>query len=628
MVEIDGILAGLDDSQLAAATCETAVQLALAGPGAGKTKTLTSRFAYLVSRGVNPRRILGVTFTSNAAQEMKERVAQLLGIRSAKSLPLLTFHSFSYRYLRRYPHLFGLKERFPLWEGAQQRFVFVQRRMWWNEDEDILEIIGAAKERMLDPETFAAQLDPEDEIGLKAVEYFRVYEEARKAAGAIDFADMVPLLARTMAENEVLRRSVTGAFDHLLMDEYQDSNPGQIMLADHFIRDGVPTWCVGDDDQTLYSYRAADVKTILTFEERYEGARVHTLERNYRSAPEIVFTFKRLIRNNKARCDKDYLPTVTERGEVVARGYSSPEIEGRQVARAIKALLQSGFVPKQIAVLYRTGATGLPLQTSLQELDIPFEVRGSGDVWQSAAAKLVIGALFYLRDGETAATLARTGTNKRGEILRERLSEVRPLVSKDFTSCCQQVKEIVSAAMPSQASDREKAEWANLVGAVIALATDCKSPEELETKIEEQSAAVKKPPGEAVVLTTIHSAKGLEWDVVFIVGLENGTLPHGSAEVDEERRVAYVAMSRARRLLSLTYSTHRFGQSVGASTFLFEISKGKDRLLIWSRPTEHEADEKLPLLTTAEKRRLAEPPEAEELGLRMPWPLGNRRRRL
>ncbi len=595
----------LDPAQAAAAKGTAVVQLTLAGPGSGKTSTLTGRFIHLVGKGVDPARILAMTYTKKAADEMRGRLVRLLQLPSAEGLRISTFHAFAFRLLRRDPAAAGLPERFQLWDLPEQRHVFASRRMWWNEDDDILDIIGGAKERLLDADALEdIARGNDDDVLQKAVPYFRVYEAALQEAGAMDFADMVPLVVKAMDQSEDYRRAITGACDHLLVDEYQDVNPGQIRLIDHFARDDVKLWAVGDDDQTLYAFRASDVRYILEFATKYPGAQVHVLDRNYRSSPEIVHAAKRLIRHNQARCDKDYQPVATTPGEIVIRGYSAPDVEARQVAEGVAHLLQNGYAPRQVAVLYRTGAVGLPFQTALKQLGVPFEVRGAGDVWQGAAAKLVVGALHYLRDGESAAAMMRLGGGKRGEIVREQLDAVKVAVRGDFTASCRHVQRIAGDALPNQTANREQAEWVSLVEAVIALAQTCKSLEELEAKIAEQSRSLRNPPEHAVVLSTIHSAKGLEWEAVFLAGMEDGVLPHvNSDDIEEERRVAYVGVTRAKRLLGITCAAERFGERSKPSPFLFELNSKDERIHTWTGPRSAGADDRMPLLTTEEKRR-------------------------
>jgi DNA helicase-2/ATP-dependent DNA helicase PcrA len=597
----------LDPAQRAAAEAAESTVLVLAGPGSGKTTTLTSRFIHLARQGVDRRRILTLTFTRKAADEIKERVVKALDLQSAAGLSIATFHGFCFRRLRADPQAAGLADNFQLWEIPQQRRVFHALRMWWNEEIDILDIIGGAKERLLDAAGFAAQVEDDDPIANAAVDYFRVYEQALREAGAIDFADMVPLVVAAMDKDRAFAAALTGRYDHVLVDEYQDVNPGQIRLLDRFVNAGVSLWAVGDDDQTLYAFRAADVRFILDFPKKYPRARTHVLDRNYRAGWQMVSAAKRLIANNRARCHKDYRAVVTESGEIVIRGYRTAQIEARQTALAVATLLRRGYVPRQVAVLYRTGSVGLALQPALQKLGIRYEVRGAGDLWQGTAARLVVGALHYLRDGETAEAMSRMGSGKRGEIARSKLDAAGVEVRRDFPASCRLVGKIVASAVPARASERERAEWTSVVEAVVALALGCNSLEELEAKIAEQSSALRQTPEDAVVLSTIHSAKGLEWDVVLMIGMEDGVLPHaGNDDLEEERRVAYVGVTRARRLLGLTYADARFGQSSAPSQFLDELAGAERRHCIWTGPHDNGADDRLPLLSERERQRLRE----------------------
>jgi DNA helicase-2/ATP-dependent DNA helicase PcrA len=276
-------------------------------------------------------------------------------------------------------------------------------------------------------------------------------------------------------------------------------------------------------------------------------------------------------------------------------------------------LLRRGHAPRQIAVLYRTGSVGLALQPALQKLGIRYEVRGAGDLWQGAAARLVVGSLHYLRDGESVEAMSRMGSSKRAEIARSKLDQAGDDIKRDFRASCRLVGRIVATAVPGRASERERAEWTNVVDAVIALALSCNSLQELETQIAEQSSALRQPPEDAVVLSTIHSAKGLEWDAVLMIGMEQGVLPHASNDdVEEERRVAYVGITRARQLLGLTYADARFGQSSGDSQFLHELAGPERRHLIWTEPQAQGADDRLPLLSARERQRLSESPLTQQ----------------
>jgi DNA helicase-2/ATP-dependent DNA helicase PcrA len=594
----------LDPAQQAAAAATGNIQLVLAGPGSGKTTTLTARFIRLVRQGVDRRRILALTFTKKAADEMKERIVAALDLDSASDLTVATFHAFAFRHLRRNPQLAGLREGFELWDAPQQRQVFNSRRMWWNEEIDILDIISGAKERLEDAESFAAGVE-DDEVLRNAVEFFRVYEKALRQAGAIDFADMVPLLVKAMERDRDYAARITGGYDHVLVDEYQDVNPGQVELIDRFVRDGVKLWVVGDDDQMLYAFRAADVRYILDFSRTYPGAQVHVLDRNYRSAVQIVAAARRLIVNNRARRGKDQRAVTVEAGEIVIRGYRTARIEARQVAQAVDKLIRQGYAPRQIAVLYRTGSAGLALQPAMRARHIPYEVRGAGDLWQSVAARLVVGSLYYLRDGASVEAMSRMGTGRRAEITREQLDRARAGALGSFAQACRTVGTIVAAAVPGQAAERNRAEWVSVVEAVTAIAATCRSLEELEARIAEQSAALRTVPENAVVLSTIHSAKGLEWDAVFMVAMEEGLLPHaGNDDVEEERRVAYVGITRAKRIVGLTYAAARFAQNAEPSSFLSELAGQEPHHYVWTGPHAASADDRLPLLSDRERERL------------------------
>jgi DNA helicase-2/ATP-dependent DNA helicase PcrA len=608
----------LDPAQQRAAAGTGIIQLILAGPGAGKTTTLAGRFVHLVRQGVDRRRILALTFTKKAADEMKTRIAAALDLPSAADLTVATFHGFAFRELRRNPQLAGLSERFPLWDAPQQRHVFSSRGMWWNEEDDILDIISGAKERLLDAAGFAAEIGPDDEVLRRAVEFFRAYERALRGAGAIDFADMVPLVVRTMESHPAYATAITGAYDHLLVDEYQDINPGQVALIDRFVAAGTNLWAVGDDDQTLYAFRAADVRFILDFPRKYRDVEVHLMDRNYRSATQIVKAANRLIAHNRLRSPKSGTPVTLEAGEVAIRGYGAAEVEARQVAKGVAWLLRRGHSPQQIGVLYRTGAVGFALQPALQALQIPYEVRGAGDVWQSVAARLVVGSLFYLRDGESVEAMSRIGSGRRAELVRRDLARANARQRRDFSAGCRLVRDVVANAVPSRASDRERAEWIAVVEAVIALALTCRSLHELLAKIAEQSASLRRAPENAVALSTIHSAKGLEWEAVFLVGMEQGVLPHiNNDDLEEERRVAYVGVTRARRLLGMTFANMRFGQPSSPSQFLYELAGDERRHWVWTGPEANGADERLPLLSDRERQHLLEGPRSKE---RLPQP--------
>src|SRR5262249_33618980 len=262
-------------------------------------------------------------------------------------------------------------------------------------------------------------------------------------------------------------------------------------------------------------------------------------------------------------------------------------------------------------------SVGLSLQPAMQERNIPYEVRGAGDLWQGVAARLVVGSLYYLRDGGAVGAMSRIGSGRRSDIIRRDLDARAADPTSSFAAACRVVREVVRLAVPARAAERDRAEWIALVDVVAKLASSCRSLEEFVAKIAAQSASLRDAPANAVVLSTIHSAKGLEWEAVFLIGMEQGVLPHtNNDDLEEERRVAYVGVTRAKRLIGLTFPDKRFGQTSVPSQFLYELAGTERCHCIWTDARANSSEGRLPLLSDHERRRLIEgsmkrPPAAD-----------------
>ncbi len=689
----------LDATQSIAARSMTPIQLTLAGPGSGKTTTLVARYEALVEDGVDPRAILALTFTRKAAEEMSHRVwrdcGRMLTRRepglSQRDLAISTFHAFALQELKRdalaaegeVGHS-GLRVGFRmLLEKRQQRAIFSQRKMWWRETGDIVDIIANAKERLLDAAAFEQEIlnDParcEDRLWIEAIRYFQVYQAHLRQDGAVDFSDFVPRLVAMMDRHPGTRESITGRFSHVLVDEYQDVNPGQHLLLDRFVEDGANLWAVGDDDQTLFSFRSSDVRLILGFADHYRSSwdrwnlassrgagapipasaavEVHRLARNYRSHAAIVRAGQSLIRHNHFRLDKPLSPARPDIVEpdpvnrVAIYGYVTPEEEATQVAAAVKALLDRGVEPDEIAVLYRTSSLSHHLAVAFVGAGVPFTIRGGGDLWQSAPARLLRGGILYALKGEIPEVLTVMGSSARGISLRQaidgrRLDAYRSAETNkafptrevlgeyphrrvrhelDFKATFQTVQSLVSGLFPSaKSAQRGDPDDAAAFDAAAAFLATFTSAEAMERGVADLSRALEDKPDGVVVLSTIHKAKGLEWDFVFLVGCEEGILPHirvmrevklareairpaqveirnpyatasneaparagvgtpavsslddpsvsATLLVEEERRVAYVAITRARLGLTLTHVRTRNREAVRVSPFVREL---------------------------------------------------------
>ena len=444
--------------------------------------------------------------------------------------------------------------------------------MFWNEDDDILDIIGGAKERLLDARAFAAAIDQSDDVMVEAARYFEVYEEALRAAGAIDFADMVPLVANAMARDEAYYRAIAGAYDHVLVDEYQDVNPRAVETARSLRARRVALWAVGDDDQTLYSFRASDVRHIIEFKRRHPDSAVHVLDRNYRAAAGLVGAARQLIRNNKARVDKDYAPVTGTPGEVVIRGYADAGYRGA-AGRARHSTIDKG---RHIARQHRRA-----LSDGRHRPGVPEHPEGDGAALRGAWRRRPLA--------ERAGAARRRGPDVSVRRRQQRGPEPhrqqqarrdRPRAARSGgAGHCRQLHR----RHPARATHRrQRGPVPGLRARESRVAGDRRCGDRAcpwlgliasaREQIVEQSRALRNPPEDAVVLSTVHSAKGLEWDTVFLAGLEDGVLPHINAEdLEEERRIAYVGITRARLRLGLTYAAWRYGETARPWSFLREI---------------------------------------------------------
>ena len=600
----------LTAQQRAAATAKAPHLLVLAGPGAGKTATLVARFHHLCSIGVPSARICALTFGRKAAESMRSRVAE--GLAPGAVVAASTFHSFCMgSALRRDPAGFGLPAAFKVLSKDRDRSaIFTSRGLFWNDDVPILDVIDAAKDRMLDAAAFAREAASGAPWRRRAVPFFQAYEEALQAQGAVDFSDMVLLVARRLAADPLYATAFCGSFDHLLVDEYQDVNPAQVALLKAFAAAGVAIWAVGDDDQTLYGFRAADVANVVRFADAFPGAVTRILSMNHRSAAPLVEAAGRLISHNLHRVAKPVdlaLDATVRQAQIVIRGYPDAATEATAVAYAVRSLIRDGLEPSRIAVLFRTSAVGSGMMPAFTAAGIPIEVRGGADLWGGLKGRLALGTLRAFRDGDTAAVRAILGSTWRTVPLLDEVRRSRAAVGADVAEQVARVRRALLALHARGACAREVAEWRSGIEAVMRWLEGCASLEAAEKLVREQSKAFLEPPTAAVAFSTVHAAKGLEFEAVFVAGWEDGVLPSSlSLDLEEERRIAFVAVTRARRILGLTYALRRDGPA-SPSRFLREIAgPSREGALVW---TGDRADDTVtpPLLTGHESRRARMP---------------------
>jgi DNA helicase-2/ATP-dependent DNA helicase PcrA len=612
--------------------------LIVAGAGSGKTRALTHRIAYLIrDKGISPYAILAITFTNKAAREMAERVEQLLGQRIASGMWILTFHSACARILRREHDHLGLPSSFSIYdEGDTERLLAAVLRDL-NLDAKryppraMAAAIGRAKDHVLSAPEFAQAAGNLYEQTIAKV--YAEYERRKHAAGALDFDDLITETVRLFREHPEVLEHYQERFPYILIDEYQDTNRAQYQLVNLLAAKYRNLCVVGDADQGVYSWRGATIQNLLDFERDYPDAAVFLMEQNYRSTSNILAVANALIEHNVQRKPKS-LWTETQGGELAVRYRAEDEHEEALfVAEEIHRLVEEeGHRFSDVAVFYRTNAQSRVLEEVLMRAGTPYRVVGGVRFYQRKEIKDVLAYLRLLLNPQDVISARRVvNTPKRGigEATVASLEGYAAFEQVAFLEACRQADRI------PELGARAKGAVAGFVGVmdrlrealdsgagparmVDAAATESGYLLELETertveaegRIENirelQGVAAefeqRQPEGglaeflesvslvseqdeyeeEAgtVTLMTLHVAKGLEFPVVFIIGLEDGVFPHyrsmgDQAELEEERRLMYVGVTRARQRLYLTHAWSRslFGQTSynPPSRFLSEI---------------------------------------------------------
>lgn len=601
--------------------------LIIAGAGAGKTKTITHRIAHLIEQGVAPHRILAVTFTNKAAGEMRERVRALLerssGPHHAGGRPLVaTFHALGVRLLREFHEAAGLPRAFSIWD-RDDSVRTIKRILSELDDESmtpraVLSAISRHKGKGETPASLEAQAQNHRERHVAHV--WQEYEAAMREEGALDFDD---LLGRTLA----LLRSNSGVLDrlqkrytHLTIDEYQDTNGVQYEIARLLAGESRNLCVVGDIDQNIYSWRGAELEHLLEFETTFPGAKVVTLEQNYRSTRTILAAADAVIQKNRRRKPKT-LFTDNETGEPIELFAARNEVEEAWfVAAKARELLQRGTNAGEIAILYRENFQSRALEEALLHAGVPYRVLGT-KFFERKEVKDVLSYLRAALNPKSRADLARAaGTPARGigpATLKKWFEgeAIAGAAGKKTAAFRETLEHIAQAAHTLPASEAVRyCIDASGIGKLYASADTEEAKERLENIRELVNVAVKyeheTPPtgieqlleeaalqsdqdglanaADAVALMTVHASKGLEFDAVFITGLEQGLFPSmresPDRDAEEERRLFYVAVTRARKRLFLSFAHERFRygsrEHTVPSEFLEDID---DRLIVPAR---------------------------------------------
>jgi DNA helicase-2/ATP-dependent DNA helicase PcrA len=645
-MSMNSLLDHLNAPQLAAVTLPPVHALILAGAGSGKTRVLTTRIAWLISnRQVAPPGVLAVTFTNKAAREMQTRLAGMLPI-NIRGMWIGTFHGLCNRLLRAHHRDAGLPQLFQILDSADQQSAVKRLLKSLHVDDEkfppreLCHFINAQKEQGLRP----AAVETHDDWARRRVGLYEAYEAQCQREGVVDFAELLLRSYELLERNEPLRRHYQERFRHILVDEFQDTNKLQYKWLKLLAGGGANLFCVGDDDQSIYAFRGADVGNMADFEREFHVINLIRLEQNYRSHGNILDAANAIIRNNPSRLGKN-LWTESGSGEPIRiyESYSDGD-EARWIVEEIKALQRDGHARAEIALLYRSNAQSRALEHALFNAGLPYRVYGGLRFFERAEIK---HALAYLRliantDDDTAfARVVNFPARGIGARSLENLQDAAKAANSSLHAAIPQVAGAGGARLAAFAQlivtlrDAAQLPLPELVDHVVELSglrshyqNEKEGQERLANLDELINAAAsfvaeegtpnqdgeitgefgndlssflahasleagEHQAGEgddALQLMTVHSAKGLEFNVVFISGLEDGLFPHENSltedkGLEEERRLMYVAVTRARQRLYLSFAQTRMlhGQTRYnlPSRFLDEVP---EELVKWLTP--------------------------------------------
>ncbi len=602
---MDKILEELNESQREAATTIDGPILVLAGAGSGKTKTITTRLAYLISIGIDPASILTLTFTNKAAKEMRERALAMID--SSIYPPLLcTFHKFGLLFLKFHIDKLGRSNNFVIIDTDDKKRIIKSLKP----DLPIPLIaseISKYKNSLISPdEAIAAARLPNYK---KIAALYEKYEEYLQKNNLVDFDDLLVLTYKILDQDEELCRQISQKYQFIMIDEYQDTNELQNMLVKKLCSTHNNICVVGDDDQSIYGWRGANVKNILEFPNEFENVKVIKLEKNYRSTKKILEAANNLIAHNRNRLGKTLQATLEEGEDIVVRTFSDEQEEAMEVGKQIRRLIDSGTPPSEIAVLFRINALSRSIEEAFNRLGIHFKLVGAIRFYERAEIKdlisylriianplddfslkriinkpkrgigkvtvekleneakkrgLSILQLLYALEEEELATIVGKKNAKTLRTFADTLNELRAALDDGLYNFIDEFERLIKfkeyyASMP------DGLERVANIDEFYGLFRDYikQNPESgLEDFLADLSLQSDQDQvgGEAVNIMSVHASKGLEFEHLFVIGMEEGFFPltGDGCDMEEERRLGYVAFTRAKKTLHLSYVQSRF----------------------------------------------------------------------
>src|SRR3989338_4840819 len=640
---------GLNPKQAEAVQYFAGPLLIMAGAGTGKTKTLTSKIAILIASGISPSRILAITFTNKAAQEMQHRVGRRVPY--SGGMWIHPFHSLGARILRQHGRLIGVKPDFVIYDDDDQKKLLglAMEELGFEAEKNkasmYLSVISRAKDDLLDSQSYLINAQAvNDPSRLKAAQIYHRYQKKLSEAGALDFGDLILRTVELLNAKEEIRDYFQENFQYILVDEYQDTNHAQYVLVKTLAAKHRNLCVVGDPDQSVYGWRGADIRNIMEFEKDFKDAFTVVLEENYRSTARILHAANELIKHNKNRRPKN-LWTKADHGEPPqVHEYANENDEARGITDQVKQLTaRGGLTYNDIAVFYRTNAQSRSFEEACRRARVPYRLIGSGRFYDRKAVKDVLAYLKLLTNPSDTISLLRVINNPARGVGKTALDRVMaharqkemPLYDallsadqvpditntarrgiKEFLDLLEGVKSDLFSGTPTlmlekiltnsgywkmteDLAEKEPQESLARLGNLQELVNAVKEFEEhcikegaaptLHKYLEEVmlSSQVDKLNTDTFALTlmTVHLAKGLEFPAVFLTGLEENLFPINAAnsseeDLEEERRLAYVGMTRARERLFLTWAGTRrvYGTTYPnlASRFIFESKVARE----------------------------------------------------
>ena len=647
-------LSNLNESQRAAVLYNDGPQLVVAGAGSGKTRVLTYKIAYLLSQGVPANRILALTFTNKAAREMKERINTLVGYENAKYLWMGTFHSICTKILRKEADKLGFTRDFSIYDTTDMKSVVKEIIKMRGLDDKVykpstvLSKISAAKNAFMSVEAYAmdSEINKQNRFDrmYDMAEIYKLYQLRLRAANAMDFDDLLVNLCKLLREDASALHYYQQMFQYVLVDEYQDTNYVQYLIVKMLSEPENKVCVVGDDAQSIYSFRGADIRNILTFQQGYSNAKLFKLEQNYRSTQTIVKAANSLIHKNAHQIYKEVYSEKEEGDRLQLKTYMSDRDEGTGVAETIVKLKRTGDVGSynEIAVLYRTNAQSRAFENELRRLGVPYRIYGGTSFYQRKEIK---DAIAYFRiavnpqDNEALMRIINFPARGIGDTTLRKVSEASVASDKsllevisDPAGCGLQVNAGTSkrltdfatllASFAEKTDSMDAYQYADYVlrtsGVMTAAAAQAagRQAEDVDRfeNLQELLSGIREfvdrrinegidftpiqdflsevslltdqdehvdDPTARVTLMTVHAAKGLEFPIIFIAGLEEQLFPsqmcQTEREIEEERRLMYVAMTRAMKRCYISYARQRFRNGsvnfTNPSRFLKDIDR-------------------------------------------------------